>query len=186
MNDENPPHEQPLLNSKGKPYKNGKKPNEQTLEKLRMMREKAKEKLNEKSQQTKKEKIIYDKVKEKELSKYMIEKNKRKEIVNKLVEQNLDTETKIDDESEAEQEHIVVEKKKKPKKKVVRKIIYESSSGDEEEEIIVKRKPKQLTETKKNYDYQELLKYNSNKMIEDKLLSRQISDYQKSMGMMRF
>lgn len=180
-------NDKPLLNSKGKPYKNGRKPDEKTLEKLRLMRERAKEKLNEKSQQTKKEKIIYDKVKEKELSKYMKEKQKRDAVVNKLVEDNLD---KLAPEQEQEQEEEVeeiVEKKKKPKKKVIRRIVYESSSEEEHEEIIVKRKPKQKQQIEKpDYDYQQLLKYNSNKLIEEKLLNKQINEYQKSMSMMRF
>jgi len=178
-------NDKPLLNSKGKPYKNGKKPDEKTLEKLRLMRERAKEKLNEKSQQTKKEKIIYDKVKEKELSKYMKEKQKRDAVVNKLVEDNLDKEEEQTPEQEEEVEEIV-EKKRKPKKKVIRRIVYESSS-EEEEEIIVKRKPKQKQQIEKpDYDYQQLLKYNSNKLIEEKLLNKQINEYQKSMSMMRF
>jgi|SRR5210317_541117 len=178
-------NDKPLLNSKGKPYKNGRKPDEKTLEKLRLMRERAKEKLNEKSQQTKKEKIIYDKVKEKELSKYMKEKQKRDAVVNKLVEDNLDKEEEQTPEQEEEVEEIV-EKKRKPKKKVIRRIVYESSS-EEEEEIIVKRKPKQKQQIEKpDYDYQQLLKYNSNKLIEEKLLNKQINEYQKSMSMMRF
>lgn len=172
-------NDKPLLNSKGKPYKNGRKPDEKTLEKLRLMRERAKEKLNEKSQQTKKEKIIYDKVKEKELSKYMKEKQKRNAIVNKLVEDKLDKE-----EEEHQEVEEVVEKKKKPKK-VIRRIVYESSS-EEEEEIIVKRKPKVKNKIDNNHSYQELLKANSDRLIQEKLLNKQINEYQKSMSMMRF
>lgn len=183
MDDET--NDKPLLNSRGKPYKNGKKPDEKTLEKLRRMREIAKEKLNEKSLQTKKEKIIYDKVKEKELSKYMKEKQKRDDVVNKLVNDNLDKQ-KEEEKIEEEQIEEVVEKKKKPKK-VIRRIVYESSSEEEHEEIIVKRKPKQKQQIEKpDYDYQQLLKYNSNKLIEEKLLNKQINEYQKSMSMMRF
>ena len=176
-------NDKPLLNSKGKPYKNGRKPDEKTLEKLRLMRERAKEKLNEKSQQTRKEKIIYDKVKEKELSKYMKEKQKRNAIVNKLVEDNLDKEEEQVQEQEEEVEERV-EKKKKPKK-VIRRIVYESSS-EEEEEIIVKRKPKVKNKIDNNHSYQELLKANSDRLIQEKLLNKQINEYQKSMSMMRF
>lgn len=172
-------NDKPLLNSKGKPYKNGRKPDEKTLEKLRLMRERAKQKLNEKSQQTRKEKIIYDKVKEKELSKYMKEKQKRNAIVNKLVEDNLDKE-----EEEHQEVEEVVEKQKKPKK-VIRRIVYESSS-EEEEEIIVKRKPKVKNKIDNNHSYQELLKLNSDRLIQEKLLKSQINEYQKSMSMMRF
>jgi len=176
-------NDKPLLNSRGKPYKNGKKPDEKTLEKLKRMREKAKEKLNEKSLLTRKEKIIYDEVKKKELSKYMKEKQKRDEIVNKLVQDNLDKQQQ-EEEQEQEQEQIeeVVEKKKKPKK-VIRRIVYESSS--EEEEIIVKRKPKSKVDDT-NHTYQELLKANSDRLIAEKLLNKQINEYQKSMSMMRF
>ena len=181
-------NDKPLLNSKGKPYKNGRKPDEKTLEKLRLMRERAKQKLNEKSQQTRKEKIIYDKVKEKELSKYMKEKQKRNAIVNKLVEDNLDKQQQEEEQQEQEQieEQIeeVVEKKKKPKK-VIRRIVYESSS-EEEEEIIVKRKPKVKNKIDNNHSYQELLKLNSDRLIQEKLLKSQINEYQKSMSMMRF
>ena len=183
MDDET--NDKPLLNSKGKPYKNGKRPDEKTLEKLRLMRERAKAKLNEKSEQTKKEKIIYDKVKEKELSKYMKEKQKRVEVVNKLVEDNLDKqqeETQIEEEQQVEE---IIEKKKKPKK-VIRRIVYESSS-EEEEEIIVKRKPKTKSKVDdNNHSYQELLKLNSDRLIQEKLLNKQINEYQKSMSMMRF
>ena len=179
-------NDKPLLNSRGKPYKSGKKPDEKTLEKLRRMREKAKEKLNEKSLLTRKEKIIYDKVKEKELSKYMIEKQKRNEIVNKLVQDNLDKQQQEEEQQEQEEEQIeeVVEKKKK-QKKVIRRIVYESSS-EEEEEIIVKRKPKQKNKIDTNHTYQELLKANSDRLIAEKLLNKQINEYQKSMSMMRF
>ena len=179
-------NDKPLLNSRGKPYKSGKKPDEKTLEKLRRMREKAKEKLSEKSLLTRKEKIIYDEVKKKELSKYMKEKQKRNEIVNKLVQDNVDKQQQEQEEQEQEEEQIeeVVEKKKKPKK-VIRRIVYESSS-EEEEEIIVKRKPKQKNKIDTNHTYQELLKANSDRLIQEKLLNKQINEYQKSMSMMRF
>ena len=88
-------------------------------------------------------------------------------------------------EQEEEQIEEVVEKKKKPKK-VIRRIVYESSS-EEEEEIIVKRKPKtknKIDDT--NHTYQELLKANSDRLIAEKLLNKQINEYQKSMSMMRF
>jgi hypothetical protein len=177
-------NEQPVkLNSKGKPYKNGVGPSAEQLLKLANMRAKASEVLSAKGKQTVAEKVIYEEAKANKKTPHMIAKKERAEVVNEIIEEKKQTKKKpvkpVKEESDDSDEEII-EVIKKKKKKARRKIIYESSSDDESN---FQRKPRR--EPKEDYQYQQLLQANSNRLLEEKLLQSQMNSFSNQMKMTR-
>ena len=167
------------LNSKGKPYKSGKPPSAEQLEKLKQMRIKAMETLKTKGKQTISEKALFQEVKKNKETKHMIEKKERIETVNQILEEK---------NKPIVNEEVVIKKKKK------KKIVYESSDesdkeSENEEEIQRKLKPKIIRKPKQNEDeytpdndnYQKLLTLNSNRILQEKLMNANINSYQMQM-----
>jgi hypothetical protein len=170
------------LNSKGKPYKKG-PPSAEQLLKLANMRAKASEVLSAKGKQTVAEKIVYQAEKDARPTPHMIAKKERADVINEIIEEKKQTKKPIKkpvkEESESEDEIIEIVKKKK--KKVRRKIIYESSSDDESN---FQRRPTRK-EPKEDYQYQQLLQANSNRLLEEKLLQSQMNSFSSQMKMTR-
>lgn len=171
------------LNSKGKPYKNGVGPSPEQLLKLANMRAKASEVLSAKGKQTVAEKVIYEEIKANKKTPHMIAKKERAEVINEMVEEKKQTKKKlvkqVKEESDDSDDEIIEVIKKKKKKQIRRKIIYESSSDDESN---FQRKPR---ETKQDFQYQQLLQANSNRLLEEKLLQSQMNSFSSQMKMTR-
>ena len=167
------------LNSKGKPYKKG-PPSAEQLLKLATMRARASEVLSAKGKQTVAEKVIYEEAKANKKTPHMIAKKERAEVVNEIIEEKKQTKKKpvkpVKEESDDSEDEIIEVIKKK--KKARRKIIYESSSDDESN---YQRKPRR--EPKEDYQYQQLLQANSNRLLEEKLLQSQMNSFSNQMKM---